>query len=34
MNIELKKELELAQIEKNQTWELVPRPIDKNAIGV
>ena len=21
------------QIEKNDTWELVPRPIDKNVIG-
>jgi hypothetical protein len=24
---------ELDQIEKNQTWELVPRPKDKNVIG-
>ena len=24
---------ELDQIEKNKTWELVPRPKDKNAIG-
>jgi hypothetical protein len=24
---------ELDQIEKNDTWELVPRPKDKNAIG-
>jgi hypothetical protein len=24
---------ELDQIEKNDTWELVPRPIDKNVIG-
>jgi len=24
---------ELAQIEKNNTWELVPRPNDKNVIG-
>lgn len=24
---------ELNQILKNQTWELVPRPMDKNAIG-
>ena len=24
---------ELDQIEKNGTWELVPRPIDKNVIG-
>jgi hypothetical protein len=24
---------ELDQIEKNQTWELVPRPNDKNVIG-
>ena len=24
---------ELDQIEKNRTWELVPRPIDKNVIG-
>ena len=24
---------ELDQIEKNNTWELVPRPIDKNLIG-
>eukprot|EP00253_Pinus_taeda_P008084 PITA_08084 len=26
-------EEELEQIEKNNTWELVPRPIDKNVIG-
>ena len=25
---------ELSQIEKNETWELVPRPINKNVIGV
>ena len=24
---------ELNQIEKNQTWELVPRPKNKNVIG-
>jgi len=24
---------ELYQIEKNETWELVPRPKDKNVIG-
>jgi hypothetical protein len=24
---------ELDQIEKNNTWELVPRPSDKNVIG-
>ena len=24
---------ELDQIEKNNTWELVPRPADKNVIG-
>jgi len=24
---------ELDQIEKNQTWELVPRPINKNVIA-
>jgi hypothetical protein len=24
---------ELEQIEKNNTWELVPRPEDKNVIG-
>ena len=24
---------ELEQIEKNNTWELVPRPKDKNVIG-
>ena len=24
---------ELKQIEKNETWELVPRPKDKNVIG-
>ena len=24
---------ELDQIEKNNTWELVPRPVDKNVIG-
>ena len=27
------KEEELSQIEKNDTWELVPRPKDKNVIG-
>jgi hypothetical protein len=26
-------EEELDQIEKNETWELVPRPKDKNVIG-
>jgi hypothetical protein len=26
-------EEELNQIEKNETWELVPRPKDKNVIG-
>jgi hypothetical protein len=26
-------EEELNRIEKNETWELVPRPKDKNAIG-
>ena len=26
-------EEELSQIEKNETWELVPRPKDKNVIG-
>jgi hypothetical protein len=26
-------EEELNQIEKNETWELVPRPKDKNIIG-
>lgn len=26
-------EEELNQIENNQTWELVPRPVDKNVIG-
>jgi hypothetical protein len=26
-------EKELSQIEKNQTWELVTRPKDKNVIG-
>lgn len=26
-------EEELQQIEKNNTWELVPRPVDKNVIG-
>jgi hypothetical protein len=26
-------EEELNQIDKNQTWELVPRPKDKNVIG-
>lgn len=26
-------EVELEQIEKNNTWELVPRPKDKNFIG-
>ena len=25
---------ELDQIEKNATWELVPRPKDKNVIGI
>ncbi len=25
---------ELSQIEKNKTWELVPRPLNKNFIGV
>ena len=24
---------ELSQIEKNHTWELVPRPANKNVIG-
>ena len=24
---------ELDQIEKNNTWEFVPRPVDKNVIG-
>jgi len=24
---------ELDQIEKNDTWELVPKPLDKNVIG-
>ena len=24
---------ELDQIVKNETWELVPRPVDKNVIG-
>jgi len=24
---------ELDQIEKNQTWELVPRPKNKNVVG-
>jgi hypothetical protein len=24
---------ELDQIEKNNTWELFPRPLDKNVIG-
>ena len=24
---------ELSQIEKNETWELVPRPMDRNVIG-
>ena len=24
---------DLDQIEKNQTWELVPRPADKNIVG-
>ena len=24
---------ELDHIEKNNTWELVPRPVDKNVIG-
>ena len=27
------KEEELSQVEKNETWELVPRPKDKNVIG-
>ena len=26
-------EEELIQIENNKTWELVPRPMDKNVIG-
>ena len=26
-------EEEIEQIEKNKTWTLVPRPIDKNVIG-
>jgi hypothetical protein len=26
-------EKELNQIEKIETWELIPRPIDKNVIG-
>ena len=26
-------EEELSQIEKNETWELVPRPMDRNVIG-
>jgi hypothetical protein len=26
-------EEELNRIEKNETWELVPRPKDKNAVG-
>ena len=26
-------EEEMSQIEKNETWELVPRPKDKNIIG-
>ena len=26
-------EEELSQIKKNDTWELVPRPKDKNVIG-
>lgn len=25
---------ELNQIEKNETWELVPKPKDKNVIGI
>ena len=25
---------ELDQIEKNETWELIPRPKDKNVIGI
>jgi hypothetical protein len=24
---------ELSQIENNKTWELVPRPLNKNVIG-
>jgi hypothetical protein len=24
---------EISQIEKNKTWELVPRPLNKNVIG-
>ena len=24
---------DLDQIEKNQTWELVPRPVNKNIVG-
>ena len=24
---------EISQIEKNETWELVPRPLNKNVIG-
>ena len=24
---------ELDRIEKNQTWELVPRPVNKNIVG-
>jgi hypothetical protein len=24
---------ELEQIEKNDTWELIPRPVDENVIG-
>ena len=26
-------EEELSQIKKNETWELVPRPKDRNVIG-
>ena len=32
IGLELMNE-ELDQIEKNNTWELVPRPEDKNVIG-
>ena len=27
-------EEELSQIEKNETWELIPRPKDRNVIGI